>query len=220
MSGPYALMWSGGKDCTLALQRATAKGLLITILVNIHDPQTGRVRFHATDVDLIAAQARSLGVSLMPVASPWSDMDSRLRATFASLKKDGYAGVIFGDIHLADVRAWYEDRVRAAGLEHVEPLWGEDPGALVDEFIGSGGRAVLTCVDTTKLGPEWLGRVPDPSFVAQIRAAGCDPSGENGEFHTFAFDGPRFSTPVEWVAGELATDGRFAQLQLSASSSS
>ena len=121
--------------------------------------------------------------------------------------------MVFGDIHLADVRAWYEERVLGAGLEHVEPIWGEPPAALLAEFVAGGSRAVLTCVDT-RLGEEWLGRTIDERFVAEIGATGIDPAGENGEYHSFAYAGPLFRRPVAWRAGERRREGAFVQLDL------
>jgi diphthamide synthase (EF-2-diphthine--ammonia ligase) len=112
------------------------------------------------------------------------------------------------------VRAWYEERVTAAGLAHVEPIWGERPAALVAEFVASGSRAVITCCELPKLGEEWLGRVIDERFIAEIGATGIDPAGENGEYHSFAFAGPLFSAPLRWRAGDRRADGNFVQLDI------
>ncbi|HEV8230000.1 MAG TPA: diphthine--ammonia ligase [Candidatus Limnocylindria bacterium] len=212
----YALMWSGGKDSALALWRARQRGLDVRWLVNVHDRATGRVRFHATPVAAIARQAEAAGLRLVSVPTDWDSFDTSLRRTFATLSGEGCAGIVFGDIHLADVRAWYEERTRAAGFAHVEPLWGEDPRTLLAEFVRIGGRAVLTCVETAKLDASWLGRVIDDDFVRDIATADVDPCGENGEYHSFAFAGPFFAHPLVWRAGERRDDGRFAQLDLSA----
>jgi uncharacterized protein (TIGR00290 family) len=213
MSG-YALMWSGGKDSALALWRARRKGLRVAWLVNVHDRATGRVRFHATPVAAIALQAEAAGIPLVSVPTDWETFDASLRETFAALTEQGCRGIVFGDIHLADVRAWYEERTRAAGLEHVEPLWGEPPADLLAEFVAIGGRAVLTCVETAKLDVSWLGRVIDEHFVRDISATRVDPCGENGEYHSYAYSGPFFASPVPWRAGERRDDGRFAQLDI------
>jgi len=122
---------------------ARARGLEIGCLVNVIDAETRRVRFHATRAELIAAQAAALGIPLRQLATSWPDFEASLQVALAALAADGYAGVILGDIHLADVRAWYGERVRAAGLEHVEPLWGDAPLALVREYTARGGRAVI-----------------------------------------------------------------------------
>jgi uncharacterized protein (TIGR00290 family) len=210
----YALMWSGGKDSALALWRARHRRLEVDWLVTVYDRATERVRFHATPVAAIELQAKAAGVSLVSVATDWETFDASLRETFATLVRQGCTGIVFGDIHLADVRGWYEERTRAAGLEHVEPLWGESPADLLAEFVAIGGRAVLTCVETAKLDASWLGRVIDADFVRDIGETAIDPCGENGEYHSFAYSGPFFDTAVPWRAGERREDGRFAQLDV------
>jgi uncharacterized protein (TIGR00290 family) len=211
-------MWSGGKDSALALDRARRSGLAVARLISFYDPATGRVRFHATRLSMLEAQAAAIGVELRAIATSWPDMEARLGRELKSLREEGFAGVVFGDIHLADVRAWYETRVVAAGLEHVEPIWGEPPPALLAEFISRGGRAVLTCVELAKLDESWLGRVTDEQFATDIQQTGVDACGENGEYHSFAFDGPVFNQPVRWVAGERRREsqlnGGFAQLDI------
>jgi len=211
---PYAVMWSGGKDSALALARARREGRQIGCLLNFIDDATRRVRFHATRAELIAAQADAIGVELRQRATSWSDFDAAFREALTALAADGYAGLIFGDIHLADVRAWYEERVRAAGLEHVEPLWGEPPTKLLEEFVLGGGRAVITCCELAKLDETWLGRVIDRDFLADIAGVAIDPCGENGEYHSFAFAGPAFRAPVAWSAGPRRTEAGFVQLDL------
>ena len=207
-------MWSGGKDSALALDRAKRAGIAVSRLITFYDSATNRVRFHATRVEMLEEQATAVGIELRAIPTTWTEMDATLRRELASLREEGFAGVVFGDIHLRDVRAWYEDRVRAAGLEHVEPIWGEPPAVLLGEFISSGGRAVITCVDLAKLDQAWLGRIVDERFASEIAATGADPCGENGEYHSFAFAGPVFHTRLPWIAGELHLDSGFAQLDL------
>ena len=214
LGGRYALMWSGGKDSALALDRAGRRGLEVTRLLSFYDSTTRRVRFHATRVEMLEAQARAVGIGLRAIPTTWDEMEAKLQHELAALREEGFAGVVLGDIHLADVRAWYEERVTAAGLEHVEPIWGEQPELLLREFIASGGRAVLTCVDLAKLDESWLGRVVDERFASEIAATGADPCGENGEYHSFAFAGPIFRQPLAWVAGETRLDSGFAQLDV------
>ena len=214
MTAKFALMWSGGKDSALVLNRARTNGLSVTRLVNFYDAASGRVRFHATRVAMIEEQARAAGVELVAIGTSWEEMESRLLQELSALRHDGFEGVVLGDIHLADVRAWYEARVRAAGLDHVEPIWGEAPADLLREFVETGGRAVVTCVDRTRLAASWLGRIIDQRFLEQIAGSGVDPCGENGEYHSFAFDGPAFTRPVKWQAGEVRSDARFSQLDV------
>jgi uncharacterized protein (TIGR00290 family) len=214
VSDRYALMWSGGKDSALALDRARKAGIEVARLISFYDSATRRVRFHATRLEMLEAQAAAIGIGLRAIPTTWPEMEEALRSVLSSLREEGFTGVVLGDIHLADVRAWYEERVTAAGLKHVEPIWGEPPPALLGEFIASGGRAVITCVDLARLDEAWLGRVIDESFANEIEATGVDPCGENGEYHSFAFAGPVFKRPVSWSAGERRQEGGFAQLDL------
>jgi len=207
-------MWSGGKDSALALDRATRAGIDVTRLISFYDSATRRVRFHATRVELLEAQAAAAGIGLHAIPTSWPEMEASLSQELASLSDEGFAGVVFGDIHLSDVRAWYEARVTAAGLAHVEPIWGEPPESLLREFVASGGRAVVTCVELARLDESWLGRVIDETFATEIGATAADACGENGEYHSFAFAGPVFSRPVRWSAGERRMEAGFAQLDL------
>jgi uncharacterized protein (TIGR00290 family) len=213
--GGYALMWSGGKDSALALHRAHEAGIEVTRLLTFYDGSTGRVRFHATRQEMIAKQAAATGVGQwLGIGSSWAEMDDQLAQELAKLREADVVGVVFGDIHLADVRAWYEDRVKAAGLEHVEPIWAVPSADLLKEFVEVGGRAVVTCVDTSRLDASWLGRIVDERFVDEIAVTGVDACGENGEYHTFAFEGPMFTRPVGWQPGETRSESRFIQLDV------
>ena len=215
MSAPRcAAMWSGGKDSALALARARALGIQVDRLLTFYDSATERVRFHATRVEMLEAQASAIGIQLRAIPTTWAEMEAILLRELRSLADEGFTGVLLGDIHLADVRAWYEERVTASGLEHIEPLWGEPPGLLLEEFVESGGRAVVTCVDLTKLDEAWLGRVIDETFVAEIENTGIDPCGENGEYHSFAFAGSVFTDHLAWVPGARRSERGFAQLDL------
>ncbi|HYK97419.1 MAG TPA: hypothetical protein VEU77_03400, partial [Candidatus Acidoferrales bacterium] len=201
-------------DSALALMRARSRGMNVARLINFYDPATDRVRFHATRRELIQAQADAIGVELRQIGVPWDGYEAAFRAMLADLREEGFAGIAFGDIHLADVRAWFEERVRAAGLAHVEPIWGEPSRALLAEFVATGSRAIVTCVETPKLAETWLGRVIDESFVRDIVSLPIDPAGENGEYHSFVFAGPLFRTPLHYRAGSRRSDGKFVQLDL------
>jgi uncharacterized protein (TIGR00290 family) len=208
-------MWSGGKDSCLALMRAQRQKLVVTTLVNIYDQATGRVRFHATRRELIQAQAAALGIALLQPATTPEAYERTFVTMLGELARRGIRGVILGDIHLADVRAWFEERVSAARLEHVEPLWQEPSRALLEEFISSGCQAVVTCVELAKLPGSWLGRALDDGFLVDIgRHPKVDPCGEHGEYHTFVYGGPPFVHPIPWRPGRVHEEGGFAQLEL------
>jgi uncharacterized protein (TIGR00290 family) len=218
MGGRHALMWSGGKDSALALDRARSAGLEVARLISFYDSDTRRVRFHATRVEMLEAQTAAIGIGLRAIPTSRPELDAKLQDELSTLREEGFTGVIFGNIHLVDVRAWYEERVIAAGLVHVEPLWGEAPEHLLDEFISSGGRAVITCIEIAKLDEVWLGRVIDESFAVGIKETGVDVCGENGEYHSFAFAGPVFVKPLAWTSGERRVDSGFVQLDITGGS--
>ena len=197
-------MSSGGKDSTLALDRARRQGLDVRILANLYDRDSGRVRFHGVRAALIAEQAEALGLTCLQAATGADDFADVFEQLLDDLKQRGCHGVVFGNIHLADVREWYEARVRAARLEHVEPLWGEPPIEIVYEVIERGYRALIVGVDAHRAAAPFLGRELDADVVTELGIAeGLDPSGERGEYHTFVHDGPAFATPIAFRPGEV-----------------
>jgi uncharacterized protein (TIGR00290 family) len=163
---------------------------------------------------MIHAQAEAAGIELRAIGSGWRDMEGRLTAELTALRSQGYTGVVFGDIYLADGQGWFEERVRAAGLEFIEPIRGEAAAELLREFVETGGRAVITCVDLTRLDRSWLGRIIDERFPNEIETTGADPCGENGEYHSFVFQGPVFKHPVSWRSGEIRSELGFSQLDV------
>lgn len=198
----YALATGAGKDAVLALHRARARGLEVTHALNIYEGNTGRVRFHGTRKELVAAQAGALELELVAAHTHPLGFEEVFQESLEKLSERGIEGVVFGDIHLADVRAWYEERTVAAGLEHLEPLWGLDPGELVQDVVALGYRPVVVSVDLERGRPEWLGRELSLSLIREIEDVGADPCGEHGEYHTFVWDGPEFRRPVPIVRGE------------------
>lgn len=204
----YALSWSGGKDSALALDRATRQGLIVKYLLNIYEGSTNRVRFHGVRRELIEAQATPLGLELVHGSTHPDDFEKVFLSVLRELKERGVQGIVFGNIHLADVRGWYEERTTGLGFRHVEPLWGESPGALVREFVRRGYRARVVSVDLKQGRVEWLGREITDALIEEFERAGADPCGEKGEYHTFVFDGPLFTHPVEIrEVGRLEMEG-------------
>jgi uncharacterized protein (TIGR00290 family) len=204
-----ALLWSGGKDSLLALDRAQRDGLDVTHLATLFDEASGRVRFHGIKTDLIGAQASLLGKALVLQGATPTGFDSAFADLLRQLRELGLRDLVFGNIHLADVRAWYEERTVAHGFRHHEPLWGGEPAALVAEFIARGHRSMITSVYLGHGGqPEWLGREFTPQFLDELQAAGIDACGERGEYHSFSLAGPLFSdaVPVR-AAGQFESEG-------------
>ncbi|MFN3285908.1 MAG: diphthine--ammonia ligase [bacterium] len=209
-----ALFWSGGKDSALALHRLVGEGVRVKWLVNLFEGSSGRVRFHGVRAELLRAQSRSLGVELLQRPVGAEGFEAAFLRVLGELRERGCGGAAFGNVHLQDVREWYEVRVRGAGFEHVDPLWGRSPEGVVREFVELGYRAVVTSVYLSSGRTEWLGAEVDSDFLHAVQEAGADPCGEFGEYHTFVFDGPAFAWPVGFRVGEqLERDGhRFLDL--------
>ncbi len=200
----YAAAWSGGKDSALALHRARTGGLRVTRLISVVDGETGRIPYHGTRADVLSAQASALGLELtLARTGPERGFEEAFTGALEELAAGGLEGVVFGNVHLADVRAWWEKRVGAAGLEHVEPLWGGDPGRLVREYVRLGYRSrVVSVLLDSPVDPDWLGRELDADLLAEIDGRPeVDPCGERGEFHTVCRDGPLFRRALDLRAG-------------------
>jgi uncharacterized protein (TIGR00290 family) len=189
----YALFWSGGKDSLLALDRAERAGLEVTHLATIYEENSGRVRFHGVRINLLEAQASGLGRTLIAEATNPRNFETAFLSVLGRLQREGVGGVCFGNIHLADIRAWYESRTTANGFSHIEPLWGSAPRALIEEFADRGHRARIVSVHLKCGKREWLGREFTRAFITELAAVpGVDICGERGEYHSFAFAGPMF----------------------------
>ncbi|MGH7554623.1 MAG: diphthine--ammonia ligase [Longimicrobiales bacterium] len=216
MTPEYGLCWSGGKDSTLALDRALRNGLRVRHLFNLFDAETGRVAFHGVRAELIRRQAEHLGLGILQLATPPGEFEFTFVQGLERLRMLGVTGIIFGNIHLTDVRSWFEERTRRIGFEHVEPLWGEDPRTLVAEVLDRGYRTTLVSVHLERGRREWLGRELTPALAAEIATTpGVDPAGECGEYHSYVFDGPLFAEPVPVRTGEIVEFKGHALVDLS-----
>lgn len=198
----YALMSSAGKDCTLALDRALRQGLDIGYVINTYDRETGRVAFHGTRREMVETYIRHLNLEPLQFASGGEPYEETFQQLLRDVKSRGITGLVFGNIHLSDVRAWYEDRVTAAGLEHIEPIWGEQPADLIRESVDLGYRSLIISVDLERGAAQLLGNEINKALIdAMSRIPNLDPCGEHGEYHSFVFDGPLFQSPVPFERG-------------------
>jgi len=194
--------WSGGKDSCLALRRAIKSGYETTHLLTMFDETGERSRSHAVSLEVMRAQAESLGLELiMPIAS-WKDYQQVFIEELVKLKSQNVEAAIFGDIDLQAHRDWEEKVCAAAQIEAVLPLWNENRLDLVNEFLAEGFRSVVICVNEEYLPKDFCGRVFDEQFIRDL-PTGVDACGENGEFHTFVFDGKLFKNPVPYKIDEI-----------------
>ena len=187
--------WSGGKDSMLALHRALAAGTRVEVLLAMFDETGERSRSHAIPPQLMQAQADALGIPLVMRNAGWADYEAVFVDQLRAFARQGFTLGLFGDIDLQPHRDWEEKVCAAAGLRAELPLWLQPRRALVDELLLLGYRARVVCVDARWLDASFCGREFDAAFLAEL-PDGVDACGENGEFHTFVFDGPRFAQPV------------------------
>lgn len=213
---PTLLSWSGGKDCLMALAalRDDPAWHVVALLTTITGT-CGRVSMHGIRRDVLQAQVASLGLPLLECTIGWPSSNAEYEAAHADALRSaaerwpGLHHCAFGDLYLADVRAYRQRQLAAGGWRGVFPLWGSDTRQLSRRFHARGHRAVLTCVDTQRLDGSFSGREYDPSLLDEL-PAGIDPCGERGEFHTLSYAGPLFAESLRLERGaSRLRDGRF-----------
>lgn len=202
-----SLAWSGGKDSALALWSLREReGKSPASLMTTVTAEYERVSMHGVRRDLLARQARCVGVPLVEVEIPVhctnEIYEERMAAAFALEQMSSVEEVAFGDLFLQDVREYRESRLAAAGKRALFPVWGLDTTELARQFIALGFRAILVCVDPRVLDPSFAGREFDESLLEDLPPE-VDPCGENGEFHTFVYDAPVFVGAVDCRRGEV-----------------
>jgi len=198
--------WSGGKDSAMALHALhAAHDCHITALLTTITEEYDRISMHGVRRVLLERQAESLGLPLHPVLIPPQCINAiyeeRMKESLALHFARGVSRVAFGDIFLEDLRVYREKNLAQVGMQALFPIWKRDTRELAREFVRLGFRAITVCVDPRVLDASFAGRELDASFFADLPAA-VDPCGENGEFHTFVFDGPVFKTPIAFRVGE------------------
>jgi uncharacterized protein (TIGR00290 family) len=208
MSKPKAVFnWSGGKDSALALHKVLAAGeIKVASLLTSVSGQFNRVSMHGVRLELLDMQAASVGIPLVKMFTPeMPDMETyeqQMHAVLGKLRKQGVTTSIFGDIFLEDLRRYRENQLARRNLNASFPLWKIPTDKLIKEFIDLGFKAVIVCVNEKYLDKSFAGRVIDEDFVRDLPPT-VDLCGENGEFHSFVYDGPIFRQPIPFVKGEI-----------------
>jgi len=208
MSRPKALVaWSSGKDSAWALHEVQRTGEVEVVgLLTTVTQEFERVSMHAVREALLEQQGEALGLPCHKVRIPWpcpnERYESEMARALADARAAGVTRVVFGDLFLADVRAYREAKMAGTGIEPLFPLWGRDTTRLARDMLAGGLQATLTCIDPRRLDRSFAGRAFDEALLSAL-PAGVDPCGENGEFHTFVSSGPMFRVPLEVVVGEV-----------------
>jgi uncharacterized protein (TIGR00290 family) len=214
-SGKKALLfWSSGKDSAYALHLLRRQGEVDVVgLITTVNRAARRISVHAVREKLLTAQAQACGLPVrrLPLPDPCSNAhyETVVGDVLAEARRRGIAAVIFGDLHLRDIRAYREQLLAGTGIEPLFPLWGRDTSALANEMVNAGLRARVSCVDVNVLPASFAGRDYDQQFLADLPPA-VDHCGENGEFHTFVYAGPMFRHPIALRVGKVSQRGGFA----------
>lgn len=207
------LSWSSGKDSAWALHELRQSDEYeVTGLFTTINTAFDRVAMHAVRVELLRRQAEAVGLPLHLIEIPYPCSDEQYTAAMtdfmARARLEGVDRMAFGDLYLEDVRRYREARLRDTGIEAVFPLWNRPTRELLETMLDAGLRARLTCIDPRSLPAGFAGRELSRDLLAELPAS-VDPCGENGEFHSFVFDGPMFAQPIAIEMGEVITRDGF-----------
>jgi uncharacterized protein (TIGR00290 family) len=208
--------WSGGKDCCLALYRAKNSGLDICYLFNMISEDKERSRSHGIRAAVIKKQAEALGISIMQQPTTDDEYEAVFVKALQKFRQQGIEVGVFGDIDFEPHREWNERVCRPAGISPQLPLWQQDQTKLLHEFITAGFKSVVIAVKADLLGKEFLGRIVDKQFIADIAALnkGITPCGEAGEFHTLVIDGPIFKKRLDITKSQIVSRGEHHFLEI------
>jgi uncharacterized protein (TIGR00290 family) len=197
--------WSGGKDSAYCLYKVLTENLYdVKYLLTTVNGTFKRVSMHGVREELLDAQAAAIGIPLLKVEvseGTNEEYEKQMAAILLKAKAEGIEQVIFGDIFLEDLRAYREANLAKMDMKAVFPLWKEPTPLLVRQFIEKQFKTILCCTNDAYLGEEWVGREINAVFLEQL-PGDVDPCGENGEYHTFCYDGPLFKQKIEVKAGE------------------
>jgi uncharacterized protein (TIGR00290 family) len=208
------MSWSGGKDSALALAEALkSKHYEIAALLTTVTKDYDRISMHGVRRSLLKRQAESLGLRLEEVFitknASNAEYDSNMRDVLSKYKESGIDAVVIGDIFLEDVRKYRENKLNLLDMHGIFPIWNVETRELIARFISEGFKAITTCVDTKVLGKEFVGRELNHAFLSEL-PDGVDPCGENGEYHSFVYDGPIFNRRIPITIGEkVLRDNRY-----------
>jgi len=195
--------WSGGKDSCLALYKALKSGVEVKMLLNTITEDGRYSRSHGVRAEVLRKQAEAIGIEILQLKTSWESYEENYRQTLFKLKEMGFTHGVFGDIDVEEHRKWIERVCRIAEITPILPLWKMEREEVVKEFLGLGFKAVVCSVKEGVLERDWLGKELNEDFVKEMKRRGIDVCGENGEFHTFVYEGPIFKKPLKVRFGEI-----------------
>ena len=214
MSEKVLFSWSGGKDSALALYEICKSGNYeITALLTTLTENYDRVSMQGVRRTLLEKQTESLGYTLekifIPKNSSNEEYESKMRSVLERYLELGVSQLVFGDVFLEDVRRYRDENLAKLKMKGIYPLWKLDTTDLAHRFIDLGFKAIITCIDSKTLDKKFVGKLFDEQLLSELPAK-VDPLGENGEFHSFVYDGPIFRERISYTTGEVVLrDNRF-----------
>jgi diphthine-ammonia ligase len=201
----YLASWSGGKDSCLACYRAIKKGMHVSHLVHFDRPNN----LHGVDPALIRLQSELADIPMIQKHVDQEEFEQEFRTTVTRLKKEGAAGMIFGDIHLEPHKEWVDRTCGELGIEPVEPLWGMDTERIIEDFMAAGFETIVASGDQKLIDKKYIGRKMDREFIEYLKSKKLDICGECGEFHTFVTKGPLFRGEIEIESYDVSSRDGF-----------
>ena len=215
-----AVSWSGGKDSALALYYSQLeKKYKVHSLLTTVSAEYNRISMHGIRIELLEKQIQSIGIPINMISLPKDvsndEYEEIMKKEMINLKSHQVLNVVFGDIFLEDIRKYRESNLSKIGMKALFPLWGKNSRELAKEFIDAGFKAIIVAVKADILSEKYLGRILSEELAQEFENMGIDSCGENGEFHTFVFDGPIFSHPIQFKTGEIVfREDRFYYIDL------
>lgn len=214
MQKSFITSWSGGKDSALAFYRAVQQGHVPIALFTMFEEDGERSKSHGLKKQILEAQAQRMGLPLMIGQADWSGYEEEFIRHLQHFKEQGIEMGVYGDIDLQDHLDWVVKVSEKAELDVLHPLWQEARRSLLEELVEEEFKAIITVVDTTRVGEEFLGRVFTRELIEELEALGIDACGEEGEFHTTLIDGPIFVEPLPVELGDVVRNGQYAMLEV------
>ena len=210
----FAISYSGGKDSALALYRMITDGHKPVALIATVNIEQKRSWFHGIQQELLEAVSNSLNIPMIYCDCTPNDYAKAFEDGLIKAREMGVSACVFGDIDIDEHKRWNEERCKNAGLDCVLPLWNQNREAVVCEMIEVGFKAFIKIVQTDKLDESFLGKDLSISLINKIRLTGSDVCGENGEYHTFVYDGPIFAYPVVFETGDIIDFGKHKAINI------
>lgn len=206
--------WSGGKDSCLALHKALNEGYDARYLLAMMSEKGDGSRSHGIPARLLLEQSAKMNIEMIQRRASWEDYEGVFLHTLKNLNDKGIEYGIFGDIDTQDHLDWVVRVCKTAGMRYLEPLWKYDRTDVLKEFLDAGFRAIIVSCDGNKMGESYLGKELTMELADELASINVDAAGENGEYHTFVYDGPIFRERIEFTTKSIRRNNGYLFLEI------